>query len=99
MKEEIVGKIEGYDVIYIPEKDILFCKNTTMPYKVMKAALLDSPIDRMELKKDLTMTVSEGIVQLACLTTNIENVKEINKNIKKIRNNGRRIIKTKGEQV
>jgi hypothetical protein len=96
MKEEIVGKIEGYDVIYLPEKDILFCKNTTMPYKVMKAALLDCPVDRLELKEKLTMTVSEGIVQLACLTTNIENVKEINKNITKIKN-GRRIIKTKSE--
>lgn len=92
--EHIVGKIEGHDVIYVPEKDILFCKNTTMPYQVMKAALLDNPIDRMELKKDLTMTVNEGIVQLACLTTNIENVKEINKNIKQIKKDGRRISKT-----
>lgn len=25
---QIVGNIQGYDVIYVPEKKILFCKNT-----------------------------------------------------------------------
>ena len=92
MNEVIVGKIEGHDVIYVPEKDILFCKNTTMPYKVMRLALLDSPVDRLELKSDLVMTVDHGIVQLACLTTTIENCIEINKQIKKVKN-GRRISK------
>lgn len=94
MSEIIVGKIESYDVIYVPEKDILFCKNTTMPYSVMRLALLDSPVDRMELKSDLVMTRTGDVVQLACLTTNIENIKEINKQIKKIKNE-RRISKTK----
>ena len=94
MSEIIVGKIQDHDVIYIPEKDILFCKNTTMPYSVMRAALIESPVDRLELKSDLIMTQSDnGIIQLACLTTNIENIKEINKQIKKVKN-GRRISKT-----
>ena len=95
MNEFIVGNIEGYDVIYILEKDILFCKNTTMPYKVMKSALLDDPLDRLELKKDLVMTKEGEIIRLACLTTNIKNCIEINKQIKKIKQNGRRISKTK----
>jgi len=94
MTEVIVGKIQGHDVIYVPEKEMLFCKNTTMPYKVMRLALLDSPVDRLELKNDLVMTVDQGIVQLACLTTTIENCIEINKQIKKVRQNGRRISKT-----
>lgn len=25
---QTVGNIQGYDVIYVPEKRILFCKNT-----------------------------------------------------------------------
>ena len=95
MVGEVVGRIEEHDVIYILEKDILFCKNTTMPYKVMKSALLDSPIDRLHLKADLVMTVNCGVVQLACLTTSIENIKEINKNIKKIKKDGRKSISTK----
>jgi len=94
MQEKIVGKIEGYDVIYLPEKDMLFCKNTTMPYKVMKAALIDDPLDRLNLKKGLTMTKDGSIIHLACLTTNIENCIEINKKNKKIKQNGRRISKT-----
>ena len=94
MSEFFVGRIEGHDVIYVPERDILFCKNTTMPYKVMKAALLDDPTDRLELKKDLTMTRDGEIIRLACLTTNIENCIEINKKIKKIKQDGRRISKT-----
>ena len=95
MSEFIVGKIQDHDVIYVPEKDILFCKNTTMPYSVMRLALIDSPVDRLELKSDLVMTRGEnGVIQMACLTTNIENIKEINKQIKKIKN-GWRISKTK----
>lgn len=93
MSEEIVGKIEGYNVVYVPEKDILFCKNTTMPYKVMKGALIDSQIDRMVLKSDLIMTADQGIIRLGCLTTNIENIEEININIKKIKQNVRRLSK------
>ena len=95
MSQEIVGKIEGYDVIYIPEKDLLFCKNTTMPYKVMKAALIDDPLDRLHLKEGLTMTKDGSVIHMACLTTNIENCIEINKKIKKIKQDGRRISKTK----
>ena len=94
MSEIIVGKIQDHDVIYVPEKDILFCKNTTMPYSVMCAALIDAPVDRLELKSDLVMTKSDnGIVQMACLTTNMENIREINKQIKKVKN-GWRISKT-----
>jgi hypothetical protein len=95
MNQEIVGKIEGYDVIYLPEKDLVFCKNTTMPYEAMKVSLFDNPLDRLKLKKDLTMTKDGCIVHMACLTTNIENCIEINKKIKKIKQDGRRISKTK----
>lgn len=96
MIKEIVGKIDEYDVLYLPEKDLIYCKNTTMPYSIMQEALIKSPLDRTELKKDLIVTINGESVQLACLTTTIENIKSINKNIKKIKTNGRRTIKTKG---
>lgn len=33
---QTVGNIQGYDVIYIPEKRILFCKNMAVPYLMYK---------------------------------------------------------------
>lgn len=90
MSQEIVGSIEGNDVVYIPEKDILFCKNTTIPYKQMKYVLFEQHKERVVLKKDLMFSLSENIVTLGCLTTTLENCENINKKIKKIKN-GKRI--------
>lgn len=90
MLQEVVGKIEGYDVLYLPEKELLFCKNTTMPYKTMRYALLEQKVDKLRLKHDLVMSVDERIVSLGCLITNMENIENINENIKRIRN-GKRI--------
>lgn len=90
MSQEIVGSIEGYDVIYVPEKDIIFCKNTTIPYKQMRYVLFEQHIDRIQLKKDLMFYLDKNIVTLGCLTTTLENCENINKNIKKIKN-GKRI--------
>lgn len=88
--KEIVGKIENYDVIYLPEKDLVFCKNTTMPYLVMRKALIIDKIDRQELKEGLIMSINKEIVRLACLTTTLENIQQINTNIQKIKKNGKR---------
>ena len=90
MSQEIVGSIEGYDVIYIPEKDVIFCKNTTIPYKQMRYILFEQRTDRVQLKKDLMFYLDKNIVTLGCLTTTLENCEYINKNIKKIKN-GKRI--------
>lgn len=97
MSQEIVGKIDGYDVIYVSEKDIIFCKNTTLPYAMMKAALIDGMIDRLDLKEDLVMTIDGEIVRLACLTTTLENCRKINKKVnkfRKIKKHGNNISKT-----
>lgn len=85
MSQHIVGKIEHYDVIYVPEKDIIFCKNTTVPYKLMKAVLIDREMDRVEIKSDLVASINKEIVQLGCLSTTVENCESINKQIKKIK--------------
>lgn len=85
MSQHIVGEIEHYDVIYVPEKDIIFCKNTTVPYKLMKAVLIDREMDRVEIKSDLVASINKEIVQLGCLSTTVENCESINKQIKKIK--------------
>ena len=94
MSEIIVGEIEEFDVIYVPEKDVLFCKNTTIPYKRIKKAV-DSNIDKEELKSNLTMYIDRGSVQLGCLTTTLENIKQIDLNIKKVRKQNGEFIKNK----
>jgi len=88
---EVVGEIEGHEVLYISERDVLFCKNTTVPYKQMRLALFESHIDRTQIKNDLMLSIDGGIVALGCLTTTLENCKNINTNIKKIKNYGNRI--------
>ena len=88
----IVGSIEGYDVIYLHKKDILFCKNTAVPYQKMKSAI-DNKIDREVIKNDLIMHIDDHGVQLGCLTTTLENCKKIDLKIKKIKENERRISK------
>lgn len=45
LKEHIVGEVEGYPVIYIEEKDTIFCKNTAVKYSLLKR-LYDSPFSR-----------------------------------------------------
>ena len=82
MEQIVVGEIEGYDVLYIPERDIVFCKNTTIPYKVLKRILFEDTVDRVELKKDLMFYSNKNSISFGCLTTTLENCKLINKNIK-----------------
>lgn len=40
----VIGEIQGYDVIYIPEKDIVFCKNTAIRLSVLDKAVSDNCI-------------------------------------------------------
>lgn len=44
-----VGFIEEYPVLYLPDKDLIFCKNTIVPVNVMLDAF-NSGIDRVEYK-------------------------------------------------
>lgn len=49
LKEHIVGEVEGYPVIYIEEKDTIFCKNTAVKYSLLKR-LYDSPFSREKIR-------------------------------------------------
>lgn len=98
MPNFVVGSIEDHDVIYVSEKDILFCKNTSVPYNKMRGVLIDREYDRCEIKNDLIATISDtGMVSLGCLTTTLENCIEINKEIKKIKKDVKRISKSKNQ--
>lgn len=78
---QIVGNIQGYDVIYVPEKRILFCKNTAVPYDLLKNAVYGD-MDRYNIpQKNLVIRKSGEIIEFGCLTTTIENAKNILINI------------------
>ena len=86
LKEHIVGKVEGYPVIYIEEKDTIFCKNTAVKYSLLKR-LYDSPFSREKIEeKSLTITKEEHFVTFGCLTTTKEYCQTVIKNINKIKN-------------
>jgi hypothetical protein len=79
-----VGTIEGWPVEYIPEKDIVFCKNTAVPLKVIERMLASSLDREVYEKKNLSIVKLEGVIYFGCLTTSTSNVREIKENIKKI---------------
>ena len=84
--EHIVGTVEGYPVIYILEKDIIFCKNTAVSYTLLKR-LYDSPFSREKIEeKSLTIIKEEHFVTFGCLTTTKEYCQTVIKNINKIKN-------------
>lgn len=63
----ILGNIQGYDVIYIPEKDILFCKNTAIKRKQIEEAI-ESSLTRIKIEeKDLVITKDRNLITLGCL--------------------------------
>lgn len=77
----VVGNIQGYDVIYIPEKDILFCKNTAVPHNLLKEAVYGG-LERYTIpQKNLVIRKNNGIIEFGCLITTTENAKEILANI------------------
>lgn len=82
---ETVGIIDGYDVIYVPEKDIVFCKNTSVHFPVMER-ILRSDLDRSYIsEKDLTITKDRELITLGCLTTTKENCNKIVSVIRRIK--------------
>lgn len=76
-----VGNIQGYDVIYIPEKQTLFCKNTAVPINLIKEAVYGD-FERYNIpQKNLTVRKDNSMIEFGCLRTTIEHAKEILDNI------------------
>lgn len=78
-----VGEIQGYDVIYIPEKDVIFCKNTVVKYSVIRKIVKGSSSRDEIPEKELVITKDNSTIHFGCLTTTISNCNEIAKNVAK----------------
>ena len=80
-----VGEIQGYDVIYVPEKDVIFCKNTTLSFPLIERIVRGS-MDRTSIpEKELVIIKNDNVVHLGCLTTTMENCLEIRKQVNKLK--------------
>lgn len=76
-----VGEIQGCDVLYLPEKDILFCKNTAVPFNIIAAKLSSSNYRESIEDKKLTIIKEDGLITLGCLSTTKENINKIRKKV------------------
>lgn len=84
MNKHVVGNINGYDVIYGIEKDIVFCKNTCVSYKILKDTFKGS-LNRVQLKDDLYFIKDDFIITLGCLSLTSAEYKQIINKIEKIK--------------
>lgn len=83
--KQIIGQIEGHDVIYVPEKDVVFCKNTTLPFSVIKEVQKMSSDSLSIPEKNLTIHKYESTIEMGCLTTSKSHFNELIKTINKIK--------------
>ena len=81
---KVVGSIDGYDVIYVEGKNVIFCKNTALPYPLIKSIIRGSECRTTIDDKNLTITQDGSIIQLGCLTTTRENCEAIIEEVNKI---------------
>ena len=65
----VVGEIQGYDVIYIPEKDIVFCKNTAISKYSVQSYLRQVELSRT---KDMSGTPEKKFVDALLEVLHIE---------------------------
>ena len=86
MEDKItVGEIEGHPVIYNPKKNHVFCKNTTIDFDLIKKIINSNTAHhRIEASK-LSIFKLGSTVTLGCLTTSLENIKNIIKTIDKLK--------------
>lgn len=80
-----VGEIQGYDVLYVPEKDSIFCKNTLLSFPLIERIVRGS-MDRTSIpEKELVIIKNDNVVHLGCLTTTMQNCLEIRKQVNKLK--------------
>lgn len=82
---EKVGEIQGHDVLYVPERNQIFCKNTAVNYSLIERIVRGNSMRATIPEKTLTITKDMGIVTLGCLTTTMENCLNIRKNVNKLK--------------
>lgn len=79
-----VGEIQGYDVLYVPERNQIFCKNTAVNFSLIERIIRGSTIRESIPEKELTITKEGSVVTLGCLTTTMKNCLSIRQNVNKI---------------
>lgn len=80
-----VGEIQGHEVIYIPERDQIFCKNTVVSFPLIERIIRGNTMRETIPEKNLVITKESGIVTLGCLTTTMENCLNIRRNVNKLK--------------
>lgn len=80
----VVGSIDGYDVVYVEGKNVIFCKNTALPYPLIKRIIRGSTCRETIDNKNLTITKEGSLIQLGCLTTTRENCESIIREVNRI---------------
>lgn len=85
MTTHVVGNIQGHDVIYVSDRNQIFCKNTAVNYSLIERIVRGSTMRETIPEKSLTITKDMGIVTLGCLTTTMENCLSIRKNVNKLK--------------
>ena len=83
--KHVVGNIQGHDVIYVPERNQIFCKNTAVNFSTIERIIRGSTMRETIPEKDLTITNDMGIVTLGCLTTTMENCLSIRQKVNKLK--------------
>lgn len=74
---QIVGNIEGFDVHYVPEKDILFCKNTAIKRSILYDFFYGG-VDRISIpQKNIVLYKDNSVVSLGCLTLSYSDAENI----------------------
>lgn len=84
-----VGEIQGYPVLYIKERDSIFCKNTVCKVSDLEKAIFSSLNREYIESKDLSIVKDQGILYFGCLTTTLDNVLEIRRKIKQLKHNSK----------
>ena len=80
-----VGEIQGHDVMYVPERNQIFCKNTAVNYSLIERIVRGNTMRETIPEKDLTITKDMGVVNLGCLTTTMENCLAIRQKVNKLK--------------
>jgi hypothetical protein len=80
-----VGEIQGNDVIYIPERNQIFCKNTSLNFSLIERIINSNTMRESIPEKNLVVTKDQGIVTLGCLTTTMENCLRIRRSVIKLK--------------
>lgn len=80
----VVGSIDGYDVVYVEGKNVIFCKNTALPYPLIKRIVRGNMCRTTIDEKNLTITQDGSLIQMGCLTTTRENCEAIIREVNKV---------------